>query len=1007
MSQDSTLRLMAIRPAKLKMRQFLRDKQVTLYAGEREITGLYKEMSEMIKNRVNKEKLVDKAKVFKKSTSYITKIDHLDFDITPLLEWSEDHRDDLVKTINFKEELSKLYSSRPQEIIDSPSFTTSYTQVMDTLLSNSIDPPHNMNNDEIMTALRLMHLLKQAATTDINQQFPSHLTLKRLLSDLHVVLPTDIDLQKVTPSSSDKEETEEEETNDNENELEDRRLRERLKDLETAHRELSKVPIDERFISIPKIDKPLISKIKSMEETITKLEIEKEKWYAKEKMDDKNSSFGENVVMNSNEAEEMVLSKQGMQQLNDTTKKLLQEVNVDIERINPIKAVHRIEEEMAYTSSLVKSEKSFSTQLALGGIYLNKQKFGESIGLMPRKKTSFIPTFPIEQWTFKAGIGDLLKVKQTIKTYELGEFAHIENVLAGESRERSHRRLHVQEETMFVEEERETTSERDLQSTERHELQSEAEKTIKNEMGMEAGLQISGSYGPAVSFSSSLNASYSNSIEESQRKASSYSRDVTEKAAEHIKERIQEKQKQRLMEEIEETNIHSIDNSEAANGHVRGMYRWLNKIYNAQVFKYDQRMMYEFIIPEPAAYFLYALVENPPTDLELEKPEIPDYDGKPLKPENITRSNYQGFVSKYQVTDAPEPPSAFRDVAYFDKQDGETITDYGRSAKIEIDPDYEAYAATVMSDYIFHKDKEHHFRVMIGGTRFDVSNAWGSQYKSFNGRRKELSVAVHLFRSSSFALAIDVHCRLTGEGFSKWQHEMYDAIMQAYQQQQMDYEEAVAAKSIEQGVQVLGRNPLENRRLEQEELKKLVIMMLSKTTNISKDSFHPYSSEPLMDLDQAYKNGSSIRFLEHAFEWHNLLYVLYPYFWGRKSRWISALHFTDPDPDFAAFLKAGAARVQLPVRPGFERAVAHFCQFGEVWEGNDIPLRDDELYVPIVDEITESLDKPQGEVPYPEDSEPWEVTIPTSLVMLQNVEDVPEIRDIMTGEPVNITKAQS
>ena len=133
------------------------------------------------------------------------------------------------------------------------------------------------------------------------------------------------------------------------------------------------------------------------------------------------------------------------------------------------------------------------------------------------------------------------------------------------------------------------------------------------------------------------------------------------------------------------------------------------------------------------------------------------------------------------------------------------------------------------------------------------------------------------------------------------------------------------------------------------------------------------------------------------------MYVLYPYFWGRKSRWISALHFTDPDPDFAAFLKAGAARVQVPVRPGFEKAVAYFCQFGLIWEGNDPPLRDDDLYVPIVDEIAANLGKLDEGVPYPKDAKPWEVRIPTSLVLLQNLEEIPNIRDMLTGNNVVIT----
>src|SRR5262249_58847694 len=46
-----------------------------------------------------------------------------------------------------------------------------------------------------------------------------------------------------------------------------------------------------------------------------------------------------------------------------------------------------------------------------------------------------------------AGVADLLVVKQQIKTYERGEIAHVENVLAGEKRSRAHRQLERTEET--------------------------------------------------------------------------------------------------------------------------------------------------------------------------------------------------------------------------------------------------------------------------------------------------------------------------------------------------------------------------------------------------------------------------------------------------------------------------------------------------------------------------------------------------------------------------------
>ena len=230
--------------------------------------------------------------------------------------------------------------------------------------------------------------------------------------------------------------------------------------------------------------------------------------------------------------------------------------------------------------------------------------------------------------------------------------------------------------------------------------------------------------------------------------------------------------------------------------------------------------------------------------------------------------------------------------------------------------------------------------------------------------------------------------------------------MEAYREKEAIYEEKLAQIAIQEGVQILGRNPIENRRIEKDELRKLVIMTLMKDSYLNIDSFYG-GAEPIMNITKSCENGSVIRFFENAFEWNNMTYVCYPYFWGRHARWITALHLTDPDSDFAAFLRAGAARVQVPVRPGFERAVAYYCQMGAIWEGNDVPLIGDSLYVPIVEEISAKLGKLDEGVPYPEDSVPWEVKIPTSLVVVQNLEEIPNIRDILTGNPINLLEEET
>ena len=129
-----------------------------------------------------------------------------------------------------------------------------------------------------------------------------------------------------------------------------------------------------------------------------------------------------------------------------------------------------------------------------------------------------------------------------------------------------------------------------------------------------------------------------------------------------------------------------------------------------------------------------------------------------------------------------------------------------------------------------------------------------------------------------------------------------------------------------------------------------------------------------------------VAFFERAFEWENLMYTYYPYFWGRQAKWGELILIQDTNPEFEAFLKAGAARVVVPVRPGFEAAVAHYQETGDVWMGEEIPDMFSDYYVSIIDEIKARNAAPGEEVLVAE----WDVKLPTTLVMLKEDAELPE-----------------
>lgn len=985
MAREDVMRLVAVRAAAQKTQSW---RQIPLYGAEDRDTDLHRQVQAAgprSRGGRGDGRHFELAEGFRAGGAYVRSVEDLDFPLRPLLRWAVDNGSVPVSDADLPGFLLSAYGGDASSLAGRADFRSTWGRLADTLLADSLgEGLRTPARDEIVASLKLMWLIE--STGHDEQAAPADMTVGTWLQRTVVVLPRAARQpgfsparpggggqqpgggQPAAPDDS------------------------RLKQMVAARAELLRVTSREESFEQPAEEQPS--------------ELERRLDQVEQRCAD--SSEPRLMRRPSRErAERLVrptLTRAAVDALPAATREVLTSMRLDMARLNPFQAVAELDSMIASEAAAVVRAEKPPMVLRIGGGTVDLKALQASLAGSVAGWTQLLDK--TEGCSFEAGIGDLLVVRQTLKAYELADFAHVENVLAGESREREHRRLSLREEMVTTETETETEKERDLQSTERNEMQNEAERTVKNEFGLDAGLQLSGSYGPTVSFSSSLSMGFSTSSEETERRASSFSREVTEKTAERTRERLREETRRRTLEQVEELNRHKVDNTAAPNGHVRGIYRWLNKVYDAQVFNYGQRMMFEFVVPEPAAYFLWAIVENPPNETVLVKPTFPTSpDGsRPLQASDLTSENLHAYLTLYQVTDAPPHPASSLVVSHFDGLDdtGQSKT-LGRGTKIGIPAGYETSTALLSAASAGMALDS--FFVFIGGKSHVPLYDGLQRVITFNRKfAGEISVSIYGGSTSAYSLGIDLFCTLSDAGLAKWQQQAFEAILRSYLTQQAEYEEKLAAQQIQKGIQILGRNPLENRRIERDELKKLTISMLTDDSDPSLNAFFPggTDAEPEIDVEAACAAGSRIRFFENAFEWRNMTYVLYPYFWGRKARWISALHLTDPDPDFAAFLKAGAARVQVPVRPGFESAIAYYCQTGKIWNGENPPLIDDDLYVPIVEEITENLGKLDGGVPYPEGSEPWEVRVPTSLVLVQNLEEIPGIRDTLTNQDANI-----
>jgi hypothetical protein len=698
----------------------------------------------------------------------------------------------------------------------------------------------------------------------------------------------------------------------------------------------------------------------------------------------------------------------GQTNLSETTKAVLNRQRATFEEQEPADIIATLEDE---TNQEVAAYLRALPVYAIPYV-VERDEFRQLLELVPVPLTPFLPVQPLPlpapgspaaRGIRPLGIGDLLVVQQNLLGYAPGEVAHIENILKSEHKNRVRKRLRETEEILTVETEEREETERDLQSTERFELQKETERTVETEMSVEAGLSVTASYG-FVSATATANFAYNQSRSEANRVASQFVKEVVDRSVSRIMQRVREERTRRTLERFEETNEHGFDNSRG-DGHVVGIYRWVDKYYTARTVNYGRRLMMEFIVPEPGAFYIYTQDRRKQTILNIERPVEPTASGRRLRPDDLTRYNYQQYVSRYNVQDiAPYPAPTIKVGAAFAEapNPGENKNaDYAKTFGELLIPD--GYRSTNVYGILNHQgyDSKYFIECFVAGELWPAITAYGLE--------KTIPISVKGW-FSAFHLNLVAQCELKAEAKAKWQLEVFQAIMNAYEQALADYNEDLASAEIQAGVEITGHNPAINRKIERDELKKGVLRLLTNEyaqTRVNgswryNEQFNAMKPTgafgyPEFDVSEAMVEGQIIQFFEQAFEWNNMTYRFYPYLWGRKGNWKDTFGFDDPDPQFADFLRAGAGRVIVPVHPAYDEAILHYLYTNEIWNGDQPPTLDDPLYVSIVTElkadsgadINRPLPTCADSVDYPCVVDEWEVKVPTDLVYLQTSSDLP------------------
>lgn len=585
--------------------------------------------------------------------------------------------------------------------------------------------------------------------------------------------------------------------------------------------------------------------------------------------------------------------------------------------------------------------------------------------------TTKAPTYGVT----RVGIMDYRKVEQYICCYVPGEVSHIENVMAREYKSRTTRRLRRSENTTTTSTESEREKLTDTASTEKNEMQEEISKLMQesNDFNVNAGINWTGFVNGHVDSS----FAYHNSKEESNKLAKSVAKELTMKATERLLDKTREERIQKIIEEYSDENQHGVDNRQG-DKHISGVYRWVDKIYKNQVHNYGKRMLYEFMIPEPASFHLSALTTKQSAIQTALMPSTLENFGI-YSADNINDSNYLSLASAFQIE--VEAPPAYK-ILSGRSYAGDGINGGAKSSfnDLKIPEGYILNKFSYDFDSRSNTNTNTYANFIIGNKKYIIlKNIFvksGVEYSMPTLTDGTIPVSVTSWDISVFVLDISCEFIRTNEHYNEWKNKVFLALKKSYDERYAAYLEQV--KEIEsQKDQVRETNPLFYREIEQSVLKKNCISFILDSARMgigfvtTGNTLAEHSVRQDTELEDY---AATVKFIEQAFEWEIMSYQFYPYYWADKSKWNELYTKETSDKLFTKFLQSGMARTMVTVRPGFEEAVQWFMNTGQVWMGSQPPVIGDKLFLSLIDE----LKQPESVI-----EEEWESRVPSTLTVIQ------------------------
>lgn len=551
---------------------------------------------------------------------------------------------------------------------------------------------------------------------------------------------------------------------------------------------------------------------------------------------------------------------------------------------------------------------------------------------------------------------------------ERGEMVFTVPMAPGESTTISHREWSVSTRGYedVVQDFFESYSERGV--TEKNDASTASETEVKRSNTLNFGATLSGSYGP-VSLTTSLGLTNASEDRSAIKTSMQKNREVTEKSSARVRQEHKVSVKIESKQGLDTTSFKTIINTSP--DAVRLDYYKMMRKWRTDLYRYGLRMTYDIAVPTPGVR-LWARWRR--------LKELERLLATPLQfgwtPAQINEGWVFAEALKYGITvDGPPPfqiaPAPVQDTTPFFGHDDASTTRFGTLA-FDVPPGYHLANATFDADMAVWADLPQALDVLNVGDETRVGDHISSALPEYINSTGHIVVSYAYAGISQASLRIAFVCVRDTPTFEAWQksvwHQLRDAADARHREElgRLQEEHDVLWRAL------VGKDTLSLRRLEREEMVRLIMLWLlgpdAKYANAPSDvektvdqllanevaflgGGPPAVPSPTFEgingaaWARAVLFGDMVKFVQQAVEWENLLYFLYPYFWGGESQGRDKMLFEHPDPEHQNFLRAGYCRFVITIRPGFEEDFTRLVETGSLGGTYTSP------YLPIAQEI--------------------------------------------------------